>query len=265
MADLPSPTKRAIPAPQPAMQDPTDQRGTFARQASQHSFGDIIKDRAVTTRATFGQGRYNLPQPSSTVASGGRAFGATQSMPNLTFSNDVDIYNSVFSPPSRSRELQPMYESSDTDSMTGPRSRSQTQEFFFGPETDGFRVPRDPTSSLASLASGGPPAPVPRDGFPVDGDGFDLDQVFGDGDGDGDGQFGSPTQRCKRRHDEEEEEGVGEDEDEEMDTTDVEDEVSPEDLPVHLRAPIGRPLQTRRQFTTTQSMPASAFAGNVSF
>ncbi|GAA5931323.1 uncharacterized protein JCM15063_001434 [Sporobolomyces koalae] len=263
---LPSPTKRASMAQAPApARDPTDIRGSMARQA-QTGYEANIGFRALQARAAVAQG-HTLPPKSGLNAR--RPLGPSRTEPVLSFSNPAaqrgptmfppfqtnqDILNLVYTDGKRPNELQPMWETGSTESHS--RSNSRVGSGLFGSEA-GFGT------SVTSSGQAGDNV--------GDGDGFDLDEVFGESSS-GFGAFSqnsnttATTQRAKRAHEDEQRDGELGDDDDEMVATDVEDE-GEDEVASTLPSMFGgaRKIAGKRSFGRTQSLPAQAFAGAMEF
>ncbi|KAK4058756.1 hypothetical protein OIO90_000201 [Microbotryomycetes sp. JL221] len=198
-----------------------------------------------------------------------------------TFQTSSDTLQAVFGTEYRSRELQPMFETSDTSSIASSSAVKGRMR----------------NSSVGSLSHGYDTRETTYSGQPQQAwdnedqiDGFDPDDAFGPSSST---RFTFPGAQDTSNQDSQEsattrgtattlaarmnkrtfagEEGPSEagdnerdDYDEEMALTDIEDEIH--ELPrMSFNAPIGRTLAGRRGLAKTQSLPAEVFKGEMSF
>ncbi|GAA5900349.1 uncharacterized protein JCM6883_002817 [Sporobolomyces salmoneus] len=288
-SDLPSPTKRPSfgSPPEAPPRDPTDIRGSMSKQA-QTGFEYEISHRATQARHAVAQGHI-LPTHSSLRTR--RPLGISQTEPVLSFaqnpSSSSPSFNSPF-PPSSSSSRFPLFQTTqDIKNLVYTDGKRPDELRPFGEtSTSDYGGFGSRTNSLSAFSEGGAGAT----GGDADGDGFDLDDVYGKssftfpsssqsagaGGEDSQGSNRTVTQRMKRAFVEAEdsgstlvEEGGGEDED--MVATDVEDEGEGEEkdqVASSMTNMFGGPMKTdrkiagaKRAFGKTQSLPASAFSG----
>jgi len=292
-------------SPQTA-QDPTDIRGSMSRFAKT-GFEPTISWRATQARAGTAHPRL-LFQPStpadcqlslysaavsrgpitasstSTAPNTRRPLGFSRTEPNLSFGSSSsssnpptmfppfrtaqDVINLVYTDGKRADELQPF--GAGGSNASGSRSNSQVGSGLFGSD---------------AMGGGGGATETSMDD---DGDGFDLDEVYGAPSsssfnfpsssqgqaGDSQDSARTVTQRMKRAYEDPGAatvllgEGEGGGDDEEMVPTDVEDEGEDEaaDLPKKSMFGQGRKIAgAKRTFGRTQSLPSSAFSGQMEF
>ncbi|GAA6023703.1 hypothetical protein JCM10207_008754 [Rhodosporidiobolus poonsookiae] len=238
MACAPSPSKKASFGPTPVLQPVQDGlRGSFQRQAST-TWEDQIRAGAVRSRAAVNRGSLTTAQSTTR-----RPLGPAKTEPTLrftqnsladrpTFQSGLDIVDSVYEVTSgkRPNELRGMWETSDLASQTSTRRGVAPQD-----------------SGVWGMA--GAPA-----GAVDDGDGFDVDDVFGSSGGNLNFGFLAGGGSNKRRH-EDDAAGEAAQDDIEMDATDIEDEA---DQPTGMFARAPR-KSSRKGWSRTQSFPASTF------
>lgn len=216
------------------------------------------------------RGQLGMPTP-PTASSGRRPLGPSQSTPVLNFGGNSAPFvttnstlSSVFGDVKRN-ELQPFFNNIHEDQAERSRrsasQRSLEGSGLFGSSAGGYQT-RETTA------------------MDNDGDGFDMDEVFGESSIkfpsalSSQPSFGAQeesqtstgttrtiTQRMKRAYDEGAEGNAGADSDEEMAATDVEDEGEDVVQPSMFSAPVGRRIGGRRGLSKTQSLPASVFNG----
>ncbi|GAA5841529.1 hypothetical protein JCM11251_001253 [Rhodosporidiobolus azoricus] len=271
----PSPTKKKAlhaPAQPPA---PDGLRGSFQRTSSNHAFVEQIKASAMKGRAAASGGYQGAPTPSAFPTR--RPLGPARTEPVLSFAQKAvpsqvgqfqsakDVLDGVYALKEgvRANELRPMWETGSASDVASQRSKAQT---LLGGHDSGIW---GMGAGSVAVNSG--------EQNDEDGDGFDLDEALGPARGslnlgflgsgtNEDSQNTASTARAitgglKRAFDEDEQ-GEGMAEDDEMATTDVEDEG--DDQPGALLAP--RPnAGGRKAFGRTQSLPASAFQGQMDF
>ncbi|GAA5868270.1 hypothetical protein JCM1840_005620 [Sporobolomyces johnsonii] len=303
-AYAPSPSKKPTYAPTPApLADPTDLRGSLAA-LGRTGYEDMISWRARESRAAVSRGPIVGTSSSSTLShplSTRRPLGFSRTEPvlsfapisrptsiyptaaagssatNSAFQTTQDIINVVYSDGRRADELRPMWE-------TVAASRD---DFGLGLGRSGEGQGSVGTMELEH------PGAADGDG---DGDGFDLDEALGPSSSKlSFGAFGAPpaesslrseaqagalsppSRRTKKRAFEDVAAAVlapgDADEEMMMARTDVEDEGfegegSDEPAPLgFLAGPAGRRVVAAgaRGFARTQSLPASAFSGQMEF
>ncbi|GAA5921791.1 hypothetical protein JCM1841_001866 [Sporobolomyces salmonicolor] len=275
-ACAPSPSKKPTYAPTPApLADPTDLRGSLAA-LGRTGYEDLISWRARESRAAVARGPPWPPAPSAR-----RPLGFSRTEPVLSFAPDgttaagraspgvpttQDALNLAYSDGRRADELRPMWETA-AGSAAG-------QDDLALRRTAGARRGAHGDGDEAGDGGGG-----------GDGDGFDLDEVLGPSGahlsfGALGARAGSDSARRKKRAFEEAgpapaDADAGAGDDEEMGPpTDVEDEgaggagSSGQRAPLgFLAGPAGRRIAGAgaRAFGRTQSLPASAFSGQMEF
>ncbi|GAA5888020.1 hypothetical protein JCM6882_000252 [Rhodosporidiobolus microsporus] len=272
-ACAPSPTKKAYHAPTPAPA-PEELRGSFARTASNHNWTEQIQANARKGRAAASGGYQGAP--STTAFPTRRPLGPARTEPVLSFAQSAvpsqvgtfqsakDIRDGVYALKEgvRANELRPMWETGSESEAASQRSRAQT-------------LLNGQDSGVWGLGAGSVSV---NPGINDDeGDGFDLDEALGPAGGslsfgflgagaNEESQNSNSTARTitgglKRAFDEEEQ-GDAMAEDDEMATTDVEDEAG--DQPGTMLPP-RRVAGSRKAFGRTQSLPSSAFSGQMQF
>ena len=219
----------------------------------------------------------------STAPNTRRPLGFSRTEPNLSFGSSSsssnppnmfppfqtaqDIINLVYTDGKRADELQPF--GAGGSQTSGSRSNSQVGSGLFGSD---------------AMGGGGGATETSMDD---DGDGFDLDEVYGapssssfnipsssQGQGESQDSTRTVTQRMKRAYEDPVANaaslgnGEGAEDDEDMVPTDVEDEGEDEaaDLPKTNMFGQGRKIAgAKRSFARTQSLPSSAFSGQMEF
>lgn len=208
--------------------------------------------------------------PPPTASAGRRPLGPSQSTPVLNFGGSNAPFvttnstlSSVFGDIKRN-ELQPFFNNIHEDEAERSRrsasQRSLEGSGLFGGSAGGYRT-RETTA------------------MDEEGDGFDMDEVFGEssikipafasqssfgGQEESQSSTGTTrtiTQRMKRVYDDGTEGNAGAGSDEEMAATDVEDEGDDVVQPSIFNAPVGRRIGGRRGLSKTQSLPAAVFNG----
>ncbi|GAA6006386.1 hypothetical protein JCM11491_004936 [Sporobolomyces phaffii] len=282
-AHLPSPTKKpSLGAPRPAAPaDPTDIRGSMSKQA-RTGFEDSVAWRATQARAAVAQGHI-LPNHLNAR----RPLGKSQTEPVLSFNSSAagptrfppfqtnhEILNLVYTDGKRPNELRPFGETGGggRDDATGPSLYSRTLSH------SNSSHGTTPDAAMMMVAGDG-----------GDGDGFDLDEVFGavgttttkstrfdlpppSSDFDSQDSTRTVTQRTKRAYEGEDSAAtlVNDDDDDDMVATDVEDDGGDDRVPsaTTLSSMFGGPAGSggerrisgaKRAFGKTKSLPASAF------
>ncbi|GAA5978881.1 hypothetical protein JCM11641_003600 [Rhodosporidiobolus odoratus] len=255
---LPSPTKKPALDTAP-FSSPEGIRGSMAR-AAQTAYVEQIKAQAMHARAAVSRGHQT-----STTSNSRRPLGFSRTEPVLSFAQKIvpsaagnfqtakDVLDLVYesSEGFRAHELQP-FGGSQSD-VRSQRSRAATA------------VPGHDSGVWGAGTSAAPTKVEEEE--EEDGDGFDVDDVFGaSGSGShlnfgflGGGAAGASSSNGLKRDFDTAEQGPAAEDDEDMAATDVEDDQ------VEPMAPPRRTAGIRKGWTRTQSLPASAFAGNMEF
>ncbi|ORY58667.1 hypothetical protein BCR35DRAFT_309395 [Leucosporidium creatinivorum] len=272
----PSPSKRATREMITELATGSDPRGSLQRAASNSTaqFNASIVEKAMKARQAVQRGQLGMPPPPPPASTGHRRpLGPSQSTPVLNFGGSAPFVttnstlSSVFGDVKRN-ELQPFFNNLHEDEAERSRrsasQRSLEGSGLFGGSAGGYQT-RETTAMDEE-----------------EGDGFDMDEVFGEssikfpsafssqpsfgGQEESQSSTGTTrtiTQRMKRAFDDGEEGKAGADSDEEMAATDVEDEGGDVVQPSisAFNAPVGRKIGGRRGLSKTQSLPASVFNG----